>query len=57
MRSKEEIGNYLDEAFDKVWLMRSSPIFPRTDILIGSADIGTVFLEHFDGFLEKKGIF
>lgn len=25
MRSKEEIGKYLDEAFDKVWLMRSRP--------------------------------
>lgn len=25
MRSKKEITNYMDEAFDKVWLCRTSP--------------------------------
>lgn len=25
MRKQKEISNYLDEAFDKVWLMRSKP--------------------------------
>lgn len=25
-RSKEELEEYLDEAFDKVWLMRSTPV-------------------------------
>lgn len=32
LRDREEIGQYADEACDKVWLMRSKPVPERPDI-------------------------